>query len=286
MAVIWGSNFIVLKIAFLEIAPMAFMALRFVVGSVLILIVLAAREHSLALRREDYIKVALVGLVGTSLYQPLFVTGVALTTVSNSSLILASSPAFIALINRVLGREKLDRRGWLGIVLAFLGIVLIVESGGGVEFGSATLLGDLVILAGTLCWSIYSVMSAPLMKVYSPLKVTALALSIGTVPLLMIGAPALLSQDWARVGVNGWAGVAFSSTLAIVLAYTIWNIGIQRIGGARTAIYNNITPVVASLVAALLLNEAITPLKIVGAIVIFFGLYFARTASLIVEPEG
>ena len=62
-----------------------------------------------------------------------------MTTASNTSLIIAASPAFVALLNRLLGRELLAPRGWLGIALAFVGIVLIVEGGGGLEFGSAGL---------------------------------------------------------------------------------------------------------------------------------------------------
>jgi drug/metabolite transporter (DMT)-like permease len=286
MSAIWGLNFVVLKFTLLEIAPMAFMPLRFLLASVLILIVLAARERTLGLRREDYLKVVVVGLVGTSFYQFLFINGVALTTASNSALILSSTPAFIALINRMLGRERLDRRGWLGIALAILGIVLIVESTNGVEWGSATLVGDLLILFGAICWSLYSVLSAPLLKVYSTLRVTALSMAFGTIPLLLIGAPALLAQDWSRVGASGWAGLAYSFTLAIVLAYIIWNAGVRRLGGARTAIYNNLTPVVASLIAAVFLNEAITPLKILGAFVIFVGLYLTRTGNLVMEPEA
>jgi drug/metabolite transporter (DMT)-like permease len=286
MTIIWGSNFVVLKITFLEMAPMAFMVLRFVFASILIMIVLAVRERTLSVRREDYGKIFVVGLVGTSLYQPLFINGVALTTASNSSIILASTPAFVALINRVLGRERLDRRGWTGIGLAFLGIVLIIESAGGVELGSATLIGDLIILSGTLCWSLYSVLSAPLLQNYSPLRVTALSMMFGTIPLILIGAPALAGQDWSRVHAASWAGLGYSFILAIVVAYTIWNVGVRRIGGARTAIYYNLTPVVASLVAAIFLNEAITPIKILGAAVIFAGLYLARTGNLVMEPEG
>lgn len=286
MTVIWGSNFIVLKLTFLEIAPLAFMALRFVLASTVILAVLGLRERTLAVGRKDWLPLIAVGLVGTSLYQPLFIGGVSLTTASNSSLILASAPAFIALINRVLGRERLDPRGWLGVALAFVGIALIVDSSGGIELGSASLAGDLLIFAATICWSLYSVLSAPLLKIYSPLRVTALSMAMGTLPLVVIGAPAILSQNWARVDANGWAGLGYSFSLAIVVAYVIWNMGVRRIGGARTAIYNNLTPVVASLIAAVLLNEAITPLKILGAFVIFVGLYLARTGNLVMEPEG
>lgn len=286
MTVIWGSNFIVLKLTFVEIAPMAFMAVRFVLASVVILAVLGVRERTLAVHRKDWRQVIAVGLVGTSLYQPLFIGGVSLTTASNSSLILASAPAFIALINQVLGRERLDLRGWMGVALAFVGIALIVESSGGIEIGSATLAGDLLIFCATICWSLYSVLSAPLLKNYSPLRVTALSMALGTIPLIILGAPAILAQNWGRVDANGWAGLGYSFSLAIVVAYVIWNMGVRRLGGARTAIYNNLTPVVASLIAAALLNEAITPLKILGAVVIFAGLYLARTGNLVMEPEG
>lgn len=286
MTVIWGSNFVVLKLTFIEIAPLAFMALRFVLASALILVVLGMREHKLGVRSQDWAQVIAVGLVGTSLYQPLFIGGVSLTTASNSSLILASAPAFIALINRVLGRERLDLRGWVGVGLAFIGIAIIVDSSGGIELGSATLAGDLLIFGATICWSLYSVLSAPLLKNYSPLRVTALSMALGTIPLVIIGSPAVMAQDWGRVDAHGWAGLGYSFTFAIVLAYVIWNMGVRRIGGARTAIYNNLTPVVASLIAAVLLGEAITLLKLVGALVIFAGLYLARTGNLVMEPEG
>jgi drug/metabolite transporter (DMT)-like permease len=286
MTMIWGTNFVVAKSTFAQLAPMVFMTLRFIFASIVILAVLLVRERSFSLRRVDYIRVALLGLVGTSIYQPLFINGLALTTASNSALLLASTPALIALINRVLGRERLDLRGWFGITLAFTGIALIVESGGGVELGSATLFGDLLVLCAAIAWSLYSVLSAPMLKIYSPLRLAALSTAMGTVPFFFIGAPALLAQDWSRVDVRGWGGVTFSSVFAIALAYIIWNTGVQKIGGARTAIYNNLTPVVAALVASIFLNEQITSLKIIGAVVIFVGLYLARTGNLVMEPEA
>jgi drug/metabolite transporter (DMT)-like permease len=71
-----------------------------------------------------------------------------------------------------------------------------------------------------------------------------------------------------------------------VVAYLIWNRGLQRLGGARTAIYSNLTPVIATLAAALFLGETLTLEKIAGAVFIFVGLYLARTANVLVEAEG
>lgn len=286
MALIWGSNFIVVKGALGEFAPLAFVSLRFLIAALLLAVIVALRHRRVVIHRADWGKVALAGIIGTTIYQPLFANGLSLAPASTSSLIVASAPAFIALLNRVLRGERLARRGWAGILLSFLGIGLIVESALSFAPGSNTLLGTLMLLAGTLCWSIYSVLSAPLLKSYSPLAVTALSTVFGTVPLLLLSIPALLTQDWGRVDAVGWSQLAYSGIFAIVVAYIIWNMGVQRIGGARTALYNNLTPVIATLAAALLLNEPLTWLKIAGAVIIFVGLYLARTANIVLEPEA
>jgi drug/metabolite transporter (DMT)-like permease len=280
MVLIWGINAVVVKATYTQIPPMAFMALRFILAGSLLLLTAYGVERSLAVRRRDWPLLVAAAMVGTGFYQPLFLNGLALTTASNTSLIIATSPAFVALINRALGRELLSVRGWLGIALAFAGVFLIVEGSGGVDFQSQAFLGDMLVLIGAFLWSLYAVLAAPLMRHYTPLRVTALTTSIGAVPLILLGLPAVKALDTASVAWWGWAGLIFSGVFAIVIAYVIWNVGVQKIGGARTALYSNLIPVVGALAAAVILGEAITPLKIAGAMVIFAGLHMARTARV------
>ncbi|HZQ09153.1 MAG TPA: DMT family transporter [Anaerolineae bacterium] len=286
MAVLWGMNFIVVKTSFAEIIPFAFMAGRFLIASVLYCVIVYWKQGGFGVPRRAWAKFALIGIIGTSVYQPLFITGLSMTKASNSSLILASSPAVIALLNHLLGRERFSQRGWIGIFLSFVGIALIVLSSGDLTLDSKALVGDLFVFSATFCWATYSIMMAPQLKKYSSLSITALTTVLGTIPLALIAAPALVAQNWTAVSPAGWAGLFYSGIFAIVISYLIWNLGVQRLGGARTAIYSNVTPVVATLGAALFLSESITLLKIVGAAVIFMGLYLARGAKVIVEPEG
>lgn len=286
MTLIWGLNFIVVKTTLVQISPNAFMAARFIIAGVLLSAIVRLRQGGFGIPRAAWGKVALVGIIGTTIYQPLFLNGLALTKASNSALILASTPAFIVLLNRFIRGERFAARGWFGIALSFAGIGLIVASGGDLMSDSRALWGDLLILGATFCWSVYSVLTAPLLKQFSSLSLTALSTVFGTIPLVIISLPALVAQPWASVSPSGWSGLLYSAIFAIVIAYIIWNVGVQRIGGARTAIYNNLTPVIATLAAALFLNEPLTILKIAGAIIIFIGLYLARTANILVEPEG
>ena len=281
MTVIWGINAVVVKATYAQIPPMAFMAIRFLVAGALLLLVAWGVERSLAVRRRDWPLLVAAAMVGTGFYQPLFLTGLSMTTASNTSLIIAASPAFVALLNRMLGRELLAPRGWFGIALAFVGIVLIVEGGGGLEFGSQVFFGDLLILVGTFLWASYAVLAAPLMVTYSPLRVTALTTGIGALPLILLGLPAVAALPLHQVQLSGWAGLLYSAIFAIVIAYIIWNSGVKKIGGARTSLYSNLIPVIGTIAAAIVLGEAITPLKVIGAGVIFVGLHLARTAKVV-----
>jgi len=286
MTLIWGFNFIIVKTALTELAPLAFLAFRFSMASLFFFLIVRWRQGGFRIPRAAWGRVAVIGVISTTLYQPLYIYGLALTKASNTALILATTPAFIVLINRFLHNERFALRGWLGIALSLGGITLIVFSSGDLNLDSSGLLGDLLVLAGTILWATYSVLAVPLLKKYSPLEVSALTTILGTIPLLVLTAPAVLDQNWSSVSPGSVLGVLYSAIFAIVVAYIIWNLGIQRIGGARTAIYSNLTPVIATLLSAVFLSEALTPLKVVGALIIFVGLYFARTANVILEPEG
>lgn len=280
MTAIWGVNAVVVKTTYVQIPPLVFMTLRFMVAGAMLLIVLWSVEHSLHVARRDWALLIAAGMVGTGFYQPLFLTGLALTTASNTSLLIATSPAFVALLNWLLRRESLSVRGWVGIALTFAGVALIIEGGHGFTFAAQSLLGDLLILIGSFLWASYAVLAAPLMVRYTPLRVTALTTSIGAAPLILVGLPAVVAHDWRQVTVSGWGGLLYSALFAIVIGYIIWNSGVKKIGGARTALYNNLIPVIGAISASLLLGEALTPLKIAGAVIIFVGLHLARTARV------
>jgi drug/metabolite transporter (DMT)-like permease len=123
------------------------------------------------------------------------------------------------------------------------------------------------------------VVVGPLTKRYSALRVTAYTTLIGTIPLVVLGSPLLASEDWRQIDIWGWSGLLYSALFGVFLAYVLWNGGIQKIGSTRTAIYQNLSPVIATLVAAVFLGESITLARLAGAGIIFLGLYFVRSSK-------
>ncbi|MGC8780986.1 MAG: DMT family transporter [Anaerolineae bacterium] len=277
VVLIWGFNFTAVKFALHDLSPLAFNALRFGAATTALLIIMRLRGESFALRRQDLLPVILLGFGGHTLYQALFINGMALTTPAVASLLMGTSPLFVALFGALLGIERLRPTVAAGIVLSFVGIALLIIGGQGeIGWHSATLLGDLLILAAAMMWAGYTLGGKPLLGRYSPLKLNAFTMVPGTTLLVLISIPQLARQDWAAVTPGAWGALAYSATFAVVVAYVLWYTSVQRVGGARTAVYSNLTPVVASLVSWLLMGESLTPLQLVGAGIVITGILLAR----------
>jgi drug/metabolite transporter (DMT)-like permease len=109
------------------------------------------------------------------------------------------------------------------------------------------------------------------------MPVTAWTLWVGTPVLVILGWPELDGVDLAGLGLATWLSIVYAGVLAISLAYLLWNLGIRRLGNARTAVYSNLVPVVALAAAWLALGERPTPLQLAGAAVILAGLTLTRS---------
>jgi drug/metabolite transporter (DMT)-like permease len=277
MSIIWGLNFTAIKGALTDFQPLTFNAIRFGTSSLFLLGLLWLRERSIGVHRKDLARFVMLAIIGNTAYQLFFINGIALTTATNSALILATTPIFIILFGAFLNVEKITSRIVQGVILSFLGVVMIVlGSGNTLAFSDQSLLGDLLIVANPICWSIYTVLSKPMLKEYSPLKLTTVTMAIGAIPLVIIGAPTLGTQNWAAISSNAWLGLAFSAFLAIGLGYVIWYTGVRHIGSAKTSLYDNLVTVFAVASAWILLSESMTAIQIAGAVLVFVSLYVAR----------
>lgn len=278
-AVFWGVNFSVVKFALAELPPLPFNGLRFAVAASTMLLLAYATGHRFAFRRRHVLYLIGLGLLGNTAYQLLFIFGINLTTADNASLILATVPAWVALMGTLAGVEKVESRGWLGVLLSLGGIILIILGSNRsthFEFGGATLLGDALILLATLCWSTYTLLTRPMMRHYSSASVTSFSTLMGTIPLFLISLPSIVQTDWPQVSGTALAALVFSGIFGIALAYFFWNFGISRLGSARTSLYSNLTPPIALLTAWLWLGETLTAQQWFGALLALAGVVLAR----------
>lgn len=277
LVLIWAANFSVVKAALVDFEPLAFNATRFVLASALMLLFLRHTGGLPRFKRSEWLALVGLGLLGNTGYQVLFILGIDGTLAGNSALILGTVPAYVAVLSSWLGHERLSTKTWLGVVLSLVGVGLIVWGSARVEFGQATVRGDLLMVAAAIGWSLYTVGSSPLVRRYGALAVTSVTLWIGTLGLLLVSAPSLSSQSWTLVRWTSWAGLLYSGAFSIAVAYLLWYYGVRHMGSTRTALYSNTIPIVALAIAWLTLSEVPNGFQLLGAAAIMVGVSLSRT---------
>jgi len=274
---IWAFNFSVVKIALKEFTPGSFNGPRLTIASLLLLLFLRLKEGSVAPPRGDFLRLLVLGVVGNTFYQFLFINGIHRTSASTTSLILTMTPILIALLSALFIRERIHWVGWLGILTSFFGLYFVVfENSAGISLGEKVLSGNLMILVGNLFWAIYTVFSKPLLERMSALRLATLTLSFGTLFYLPLTAREIAALDWGSLSARSWAALAFSAVFAIAISYVVWYSSVKRVGNTKTGIYSNITPVLTVFFAQLFLGERIGLTKVIGALVIIVGFYLTR----------
>jgi drug/metabolite transporter (DMT)-like permease len=275
VVLIWGVNFSVTKGAFARFPPLAFTGVRFALASLLLVPLVRRLEGREPLPRPVLTRLVLLGVVGNTLYQLGFISGLDRTTASNSALILAAMPSIVALLAVALGFEPLRPKVLGGVLVATVGVVLVVAARGA-GFGGTTMAGDLLTLGAVICWAGYTLGLRVLPAEVSPLRVTMVTTVAGTPGLVLAGLPEMLGMDWSAVGWQGWAALGYATFLSLLVAYVIWNRSVQVVGPSRTVIYMCLTPLVAVVTAAVFLGERPMPLQAVGAALIIGGVLLTR----------
>jgi drug/metabolite transporter (DMT)-like permease len=275
VCLIWGVNFSVTKLALGQIPALPFTAVRFTLASVLLWFVLRAAEGRAELPSGQVRRLVVLGVVGNTLYQIAFILGLARTSATNSSLILATVPTLVAVVAGMLGLERITRRMWAGIACGTVGVVLVIATSGE-EISTGTIVGDALTVLAVLCWAGYTVGLRTLPEGFTPLRVTTVTTIAGMPGLLLAGLPGLLRLEWGAVSATGWAALAYATLLSLVVAYLLWNRSVQAMGGTRTAIYMCVTPLVAVGAAVVMLGEHVRPLQGVGAALIVAGVLLTR----------
>jgi len=285
MALIWGLNFAVLKYGTNVLEPIGYNAIRMSIGTVALLLLAAVMAPMPS--RRDIGRLMLLGVLGHGVYQGLFINGLAMTRAGTAALVVAASPAVIAIVGRAFGVERIERRAVLGIALSFVGIAIVVlGSSRGPAASGERVLGDLLILTSVLAWAFYTTFLRDYTMRIEGVQIAAWTLLGGTIPILVVAAPALGRTQWSAITPLTWGAVLYSGVGAIGLAYLFWYRGVRVIGSTRTAMFAQLQPMIALLAAWPLLGERPTSWQVGGSAAVMGGLLLTRTPTATEPAHG
>lgn len=270
---LWALNVTVTKYMFEHgWLPLAYATIRYFVAIALFWIYTWWREGSFRIARADRIY---VGIAAATIFvnQLCFVYSLEFAHASTVSLLFGSCPMFVGLISIAFRQADLQRSFWIGAGLTFAGVALIAAgAGGGLVSGWR---GDLLAIALAVTWAGYTIAIAPLMRRYSPYRISALVLALGWAPLALVSIVQVGRQDFAFSG-TVWLGFAYAVIGPLFLTNILWFTAVDRVGAARASIFNNMQPFFGVFFALLILSESLHALEIGGAVLIFAGIAYER----------
>jgi drug/metabolite transporter (DMT)-like permease len=277
VVLIWAVNYSLIKIALKEIPPLPFNGIRLLLSSAVLVVWFLITERDFRIQKEHILKILLLSISGYTIYQYIFIKGIDLTNASNTAVIFGTGPIMISLFSMFFKQERIKPIAWLGILMGFVGVYFtVISKTGGLSLSSKTLVGDLLIFAAVLLWAHYSVSARPLLRTYSPLKFTMLTMTIGSLLFFPVTINSLRTLPYAAISFKAWFCMVFSGIMALSVGLIIWFYSVQKIGNSQTAVYSNLPPAFAMVFAWLLLSERISPSLMIGAAIIFLGIYFTR----------
>ena len=276
--VAWGASFVATKIALRELTPIALVWARFALGILVLGIFVGARRQFRRVERRDLAYFLLLGFLGITLHQWLQSNGLVTSQATTTGWIVATTPLFIALLGRVFLRERLGGKGYVGILMAAFGVLLVVARGspGTIVVGRLGTKGDALIMISAVNWAVFSVLSrrglkrhpAALMMFYVMLLGWALTSALfgiesgfrGVGPLSGLGTAALLFLGLVCSGV----------------AYVFWYDALERIPASRVGVFLYLEPLVTVAVAACALGEVVRLGTMLGGAIILFGIWLVN----------
>lgn len=276
--VVWGASFIATKVALQDVSPVTVVWLRFAMGVAILGGVAIVRRQFAWPERSEWGYLALLGFLGITFHQWLQSNGLVTAQASTTAWIVATTPIFMAILGWLLLKEKL---GWLrsgGILLAAVGVLLVVSKGSlaAVTLGKFGTPGDFLILVSAPNWAVFSVLSRRGLKSHPAARMMLFVMTLGWLftSALFFAGPG--PREIPSLTLNGWLGVAFLGVFCSGLAYIAWYDALQALQASQVGVFLYIEPLVAVVVAAVVLGEAPTLASLLGGGIILLGVYLVN----------
>ncbi len=276
-ASIWGGMYVVSKVVLEVIPPFTLLTMRLILGALTLGLLALFRQRS-TFTKTDFRNSFLVGIVGYGISLGFQFIGTKLSTASNGALVTSATPAFVLLFAPFLLKEKTTIQRVTALIVSSLGVLAVIDPRT-TDFSSTLFIGNLSLLAAALTWALYSVLVKKVSQT-SDLLVSSMVMLTGGIPSsILFGSFELNARGLGEITPGIIAGILFLGVISTALAMFLWNYAFAELPAAVASLTFFAQPIVGTLLGWLFLGETITPLFILGGILIGTGLTISATAK-------
>lgn len=269
-ASIWGGLYVVSKVVLDVIPPFFLVTLRLILGALTLAVILLVRGFP-KFSKKQILQILGVGFVGYGVSVGLQFLGTKLSTAANGSLVTSATPAFVLLFAWLLLKERITNRRLLALVLATLGVVAVIDPRTA-RLDPDLFMGNLILIGAAITWALYSVLVRKVTQDADVILFTMLAFLGGLPVSVPAGAWELSTIGVGEITNGVVGGVLFIGIISTALAMVLWNTAFAYVDASLASLTFFAQPVVGTLLGWLFLHEKITPLFLVGGLLIGAGL--------------
>jgi drug/metabolite transporter (DMT)-like permease len=276
--VFFGSLPVIGKVVLAVIPALALVGFRVGLTAAVLFIIQAFRGRLWLKDRSDYKRLAVLSLFGVVFNQYLFIGGLSFTKASNTSLLAVTIPIFTITIGAVIGTERLRLKKAIGIFLAALGVVILIDPRNA-SFSSDTTLGDIMIVLNSLSYGIYVATSKDIITRNGPFRSMMWVFIFASIVCVPIGLFSMSGVE-ATVAPTIWLLVIYIAMVATAGPYLLNAYAIAKVSASTVAVFIYLQPLIGFILAAIFLGETIDLKFAIAAVLVFIGVFFAtRTSS-------
>jgi len=270
--ILFGSLPVIGKIVLAVIPPMGLVGIRVAVTAAILITIQAFRRRLWLKEKGDYWKLAVLSLFGVVLNQFFFISGLSLTTASNTSLLAVMIPVFALAVGSIAGFEKLTWVKIVGIVFAALGVVLLIDPRKA-SFSSQTTIGDIYIIINCLAYGTYVATSKKVITRNGTFRSMMWVFIFASFICVPVGAVSLSKIDLAAVPTYVWLISIYIAIGATAAPYLLNAWALQKVNPSTVAVFVYLQPILGFALAVAYLGESIGPIFVLAAGMIFAGVF-------------
>lgn len=267
--VLWGSQYVISKIALRTVPPVTLLALRYLVSVPALFIVLRLRHALTPVKKGDWPILFAIGFTGYFASFCLQMLGISRLTGSVSSLLGAMNPIFIPILAALFLHERITPAKIACVALSMAGVVVIVGVDGTVDAS-----GALLMLASVFLWSTASIIIRRVSGRYDPMQIALIAI-LCALPFTRGWSLIELQSAPCSFTLEGVLAVLYMGVLGTAVTHSLWNYSLRVMDASFCSMFYPMQPLVSSILGVLFLHEAVTPGFVIGALMICCGIVAA-----------
>jgi len=271
---LFGSLPVIGKVVLAVLPPVGLVGIRVAITAIILVIIQTIRGRFWLKRKSDYARFAMLSLFGVVLNQLFFIGGLSLTKASNTSLLAVLIPVFALAIGSAAGFEKPGIYKIVGIILAAIGVVLLIDPRNA-SFSSQTTIGDIFIVINSLAYGIYVATSKGVITRNGTFRSMMWVFIFASIVCVPLGAVSLSSIDLSSVGANTWLIALYIGVGATAAPYLLNAWALSKVNPSTVAVFVYLQPLIGFALAVIFLGELLTPIFIAAALLIFAGVFLA-----------